>query len=65
MVDVAPVKDEPYEPPVHPAHQLMTDEIKKQLPKLYANEEIGLEAIAPVKYFTPDTNWTCAARRRK
>ena len=65
MMDVAPVKDEPYKRPVHPAHVLMTDEIKEQLPDLYANEEIGLDAVAPVKYFTPDSSWTCAARRRK
>ena len=58
MVDVALVEDEPYERPMHPAHQLMTDEIRQKLPELYANEEIGLDAIAPVKYFTPDSNWT-------
>ena len=58
MMDVAPVRDEPYERPVHPGHVLMTDEIKEQLPDLYANEEIGLDAVAPVKYFTPDSGWT-------
>lgn len=46
------------EPPVHPGHKLMTDEIRGQLPQLGANEEQGLEAPAPVKYFTPDSNWT-------
>lgn len=41
-----------------PAHQLMTPEIRKVLPPLYANEDVGLEALAQVKYFTPDSNWT-------
>jgi hypothetical protein len=27
-------------------------------PELGANEEIGLEALARVKYFTPDSRWT-------
>jgi hypothetical protein len=45
-------------PPTHRAHQLMTDDIREQLPELYTNEEIGLDAFAPVKYFTPDSNWT-------
>jgi hypothetical protein len=58
MVDVAPIKDEPYERPVHPAHILMTDEIKEKLPDLYSNEEIGLDAIALVKYFHVLSNWT-------
>ena len=58
MVDVVLVEDEPYEPPVHPGHQLMTDEIREQLPKLYSNEEKGLAAPAPVKYFSPDSGWT-------
>ena len=45
-------------PPVHPGHQLMTDELRDQLPALGENEEQGLEALAPIKYFTPDSNWT-------
>lgn len=28
------------------------------LPDLYSGEEHGMEAIAPVKFFTPDGNWT-------
>ena len=31
---------------------------REKLPPLYSNEEKGLEAIAPVKFFTPDSNWT-------
>lgn len=45
-------------PPIHQAHQLMTENIREQLPDLYTNEEIGLDALAPVKYFTPDSQWT-------
>lgn len=38
--------------------ELLPDEIREQLPPLYANEELGLEAKAVVKYFTPDSSWT-------
>lgn len=38
--------------------QLITEEIKKTLPNLYAQEDKGLEAIAYVKFFTPDGSWT-------
>jgi len=37
---------------------LLPEEIKKELPKLYANEELGLDALARVKFFTPDSHWT-------
>ncbi len=57
ILDVVPIKTE--EPrPVPPGLQLMTQEIQGQMPELGANEEIGLEALARVKYFTPDSNWT-------
>lgn len=49
---------EAVEPPIHPAHILITDEIKAKLPPLYANEKIGMEAVAPVKYFSPAAGWT-------
>jgi hypothetical protein len=38
--------------------QLLTKAIRRQLPPLYANEEKGLEALAMVKFFTPDSSWT-------
>jgi hypothetical protein len=41
----------------HPAHVLMNDEIRQSLPPLYSNEEKGLEAIAPVKYFHKLSGW--------
>ncbi len=36
----------------------MPQELREQLPKLYENEEYGLDAKALVKFFTPDSNWT-------
>ncbi len=33
-------------------------EIRRRIPPLYTNEEKGLEALAIVKFFTPDGSWT-------
>ena len=38
--------------------KLMTKELEAQLPPLYANEELGNDAEALVKFFTPDADWT-------
>jgi len=40
------------------AHQLLPDEIREKLPKLYTCEEQGLLAVALLKLFTPDSDWT-------
>ena len=37
---------------------LLPKEVREQLPELYANEELGVTAVAVVKFFTPDANWT-------
>ena len=37
---------------------LLDQTSREKLPPLYSNEEKGLEAIAPVKVFIPDSNWT-------
>ena len=37
--------------------QLITDDIRRQLPPLYATENSS-DPIAWVKYFTPDSSWT-------
>ncbi|MCK4578705.1 MAG: DUF2958 domain-containing protein [Candidatus Marinimicrobia bacterium] len=37
---------------------LMPDELRRNLPNLYEQEKLGAEAIAYVKYFTPDSSWT-------
>lgn len=38
--------------------KLLTQELKKKLPPLYANEDKGNNAIAVAKFFTPWANWT-------
>lgn len=40
------------------AMELLGGESRALLPPLYANERLGLAAIAPLKFFTPDANWT-------
>jgi hypothetical protein len=40
------------------ARTLVPEEIARQLPALYSQEEQGENAIAVVKFFTPWTNWT-------
>ena len=38
--------------------KLLTEEIRKQLPPLYGQDGKGGDAIAYVKFFTPDSSWT-------
>lgn len=38
--------------------KLLTQEIRKNLPRLYSQEDKGSEATVHVKFFTPDSNWT-------
>ena len=38
--------------------KLLTKEIQNKLPALYSQDGKGDEAIAQVKFFTPDSNWT-------
>jgi hypothetical protein len=37
---------------------LLDDESQEKLPPLYSGEEQGLDALAQVKFFTPDAQWT-------
>jgi hypothetical protein len=47
----------PEEPP--PTGEYLLDrESREKLPKLYENEELGMEAKALVKFFTPDAQWS-------
>ena len=46
MVDIAPAETE-YQQPIHPAHVLLPDEIREQLPPLYTNEELGTGGCSP------------------
>src|SRR5438045_747844 len=41
-----------------PPQPLLDDETRANLPPLYSNEELGLEALVQAKFFTPDSNWT-------
>lgn len=38
--------------------ELLDDESREKLPPLYSNEEKGMSALAPVKFFSPDAGWT-------
>ena len=38
--------------------KLLTKEIEKKLPALQSTEGQYYEAVAQVKFFTPDANWT-------
>ncbi len=38
--------------------KLLTKENLKQLPALGSQDGKGMEALAQVKFFTPDSNWT-------
>lgn len=38
--------------------ELLPDELRALLPPIYTNEKLGDRAYAPVKFFTPDANWT-------
>lgn len=40
------------------AMELLDGEGRAVLPKLYSNERLGLDAVAPIKFFTPDSSWT-------
>jgi hypothetical protein len=44
------------EPPI--GKNLLDDESRARLPELYSGEELGLDAQAQVKFFTPDSGWT-------
>jgi hypothetical protein len=37
---------------------LLTEQLIRKLPRLYECEKQGLDALAQVKFFTPDSNWT-------
>ena len=43
---------------VRPHQPLLDEASRKRLPPLYRGEERGLNAVAQVKFFSPDSNWT-------
>ena len=44
-------------PPDPTGENLLDPASREKLPPLYSGEEQGLEALAQVKFFTPDSNW--------
>ncbi|MFP4029674.1 MAG: DUF2958 domain-containing protein [Candidatus Brocadiia bacterium] len=38
--------------------KLLTKKLREKLPDLYSQEDMGGEAVAYVKFFTPDSDWT-------
>lgn len=45
-----------FEPPY--GRNLLDPESREKLPELYSGEEQGLDVIAQVKFFSPDSGWT-------
>lgn len=41
-----------------PDQSLLDAETRARLPGLYSTEKQGMRAVAQVKFFTPDANWT-------
>lgn len=39
-------------------HELLPKALREKLPALYSQGALGLNALAWVKFFTPDSNWT-------
>ena len=54
------IDDHADEPEMVPptGENLLDDESREKLPPLYSGEEQGLDALAQVKFFTPDAQWT-------
>lgn len=38
-------------------HKLLDEETRRRLPPLYSGKELGLNGVAQVKLFTPDSNY--------
>jgi len=56
IADIALVQREKREP--QHREPLLDQTSRERLPKLYSNEEIGLDALAQIKFFDPSSNWT-------
>jgi hypothetical protein len=57
IVDAVPLTA-PAERGHRPTMDLLDAESRAKLPPLYSGESLGLAALAQVKFFTPDSNWT-------
>lgn len=51
-------REAPLPEPPPTGENLLDDASREKLPPLYSQEEKGLDALAQVKFFTPDSNWT-------
>jgi hypothetical protein len=58
MTDIAQVIPEMVKSSPEHREPLLDLDSRERLPKLYANEHLGLNALAQVKFFTPSSNWT-------
>lgn len=58
MENIVQIKQEHTETPAQRPETLLDQKSRENLPKLYTNEAIGLNALAQVKFFTPSSNWT-------
>lgn len=56
--DITYLPDEPLAQLAPRPMELLDTESRAYLPPLYTQENKGLQAIAPVKFFTPDSSWT-------
>ena len=48
----------PMEEPPPTGEYLLDQKTREKLPLLYSGEKLGLDALAQVKFFTPDSAWT-------
>ena len=44
-------------PEIQRSEPLLDAESRSRLPALYSQEKLGLDAVAQVKFFTPDSSW--------
>lgn len=58
LLDIRRQEGEPGRATVARPMELLDAESRALLPPLYAGEKLGLKALAPMKFFTPDSGWT-------
>lgn len=56
MADITTFRDDGRE--VRPRLELLDQKTREALPPLYSGEKLGFDALAQVKFFTPDAQWT-------
>ena len=55
LADIIPIHSKPEERPQQP---LVDEASRARLPKIGTKEHLGLNALAQIKFFTPDAGWT-------